>query len=64
MFKRLKEDMNINCGGIVEGNKSVTDMGQEIFNYLVTVAGGKPSNSELLGYGDNEFVPWQIGTVM
>ena len=28
------------------------------------VASGKKSKSEELGYGDNEFVPWQIGAVM
>ena len=64
MFRRLEEDMDIDCGVIVDGEKSVAEMGQEIFDYLVAVASGKPSKSEMLGYGDNEFVPWQIGTVM
>ena len=64
MFKRLEEDMDIDCGGIVDGKNSVAEVGQEIFDYLVAVASGQPSKSEMLGYGDNEFVPWQIGTVM
>ncbi|MDH5354109.1 MAG: altronate dehydratase family protein [Gammaproteobacteria bacterium] len=64
MFNRLEEDMDINCGGIIDGEKSVAEVGQEIFDYLIDVASGKPSKSEMLGYGDNEFVPWQIGTVM
>jgi len=64
MFKRLEEDMDINCGEIIDGEKPVAEVGQEIFDYLVAVASGKPSKSEILGYGDNEFVPWQIGTVM
>lgn len=64
MFNRLEEDMDINCGGIVDGDRSVAELGQEIFDYLVDVASGKLSKSEMLGYGDNEFVPWQIGTVM
>jgi altronate hydrolase len=64
MFKRLEEDMDINCGEIVDGEKPVVELGHEIFDYLVAVASGKPSKSEILGYGDNEFVPWQIGTVM
>ncbi len=64
MFKRLEEDMDINCGEIVDGEKPVAEMGHDIFDYLLAVASGKPSKSELLGYGDNEFVPWQIGTVM
>ena len=28
------------------------------------VASGKQTKSEALGYGDNEFVPWQVGAVM
>jgi altronate hydrolase len=64
MFNRLEEDMDINCGTIADGDKTVEDMGREIFEYLVDVAGGKKSKSEELGYGDNEFIPWQIGTVM
>ena len=31
---------------------------------ILAVASGKKSKSEALGYGDNEFVPWQIGATM
>ncbi len=31
---------------------------------MITVASGKRTKSEEFGYGDNEFVPWQIGAVM
>jgi len=64
MFKRLEEDMDINCGSIADGTKTVEEMGREIFDFLIQVAGGQPSKSEEFGYGDNEFIPWQIGTVM
>ncbi len=64
MYDKLEEDMDINCGVIADGEKTVEDMGREIFDYLVDVAGGRKSKSEELGYGDNEFVPWHIGTVM
>ena len=37
---------------------------QEIFREILAVASGKKSKSEALGYGDNEFVPWQVGAVM
>ena len=40
---------------------SLEAKGQEIFDYMLAVASGKKSKSEELGYGDNEFVPWQIG---
>ena len=38
--------------------------GEEIFNAILRVASGERTKSELLGYGDNEFVPWQIGATM
>ncbi|MEL0145058.1 MAG: altronate hydrolase, partial [Alphaproteobacteria bacterium] len=40
------------------------DMGSEIFDYMLEVASGKKSKSEELGFGDNEFIPWQVGAVM
>ena len=64
MYERLSDDMDINCGTIADGDKTVEEAGQEIFDYVLQVASGRKSKSEELGYGDNEFVPWQIGTVM
>jgi altronate hydrolase len=63
MYNRMKEDMDINCGDILDG-VSIEEKGQEIFDLLLKVASGEKSKSEELGYGDNEFVPWQIGAVM
>ncbi len=64
MFARLEEDMDVNCGQIVDGGKTVEEMGEEIFRLWLDVASGTQSKSEAFGYGDNEFVPWQIGAVM
>jgi altronate dehydratase len=64
MFDRLEEDMDVNCGQIVDGSKTVPEMGEEIFRLWLEVASGTQSKSEAFGYGDNEFVPWQIGAVM
>jgi altronate hydrolase len=61
MFKRLEEDMDINCGEILDGTASIEVMGQRIFELMLETASGKASKSEELGLGDNEFVPWQIG---
>lgn len=64
MYERLEEDMDVNCGPVVDEGRSIEDMGREIFELWLQVASGKPSKSEALGYGDHEFVPWQIGAVM
>ena len=62
-FRRQEEDMDINCGDILDG-VTIEAKGREIFEEVIAVASGKQSKSEELGYGDNEFVPWQIGAVM
>jgi altronate hydrolase len=64
MYSRMAEDMDINCGGIAEGDKTIEQVGREIFEKVLEVASGTPSKSEALGFGDAEFIPWQIGAVM
>ena len=64
MYHRMSEDMDINAGHILDGNATVEQTGEQIFDYLIDVASGKPSLSEAQGLGDLEFVPWQIGAVM
>jgi altronate hydrolase len=63
MFTRLEEDMDINCGLILDGKASVQEMGQLIFEDLLKHASGEPTKSELLDLGDHEFVPWHLGVV-
>jgi altronate hydrolase len=64
MYERMSEDMDINCGVIVDGEATVQEVGEKIFNYFLEIASGQKSKSESLGFGDNEFIPWQIGAVM
>ena len=59
----MTDDMDINCGDVLDG-VSIQDKGREIFERILAVASGEKSKSEALGYGDNEFVPWQIGATM
>jgi altronate hydrolase len=60
MFARMEEDMDLNCGTILDGNSSIDDMGEVIFREMIATASGKPTKSELLGYGDDEFAPWHV----
>jgi galactarate dehydratase len=64
MYQHMSEDMDVNCGTIITGEASVEQVGQEIFAKLLAVASGEKSCSERFDYGDNEFVPWQVGAVM
>ncbi len=63
IYTRMIDDMDINCGDIVDG-VPLAQKGQEIFDEVLAVASGKKSKSEELGYGDAEYVPWQIGATM
>jgi altronate hydrolase len=62
-YVRQTEDMDINCGDILDG-VTIEAKGREILDKVIAVASGEQSKSEEMGYGDNEFVPWQIGAVM
>lgn len=63
VFRSMEEDMDVDCGEILDG-VSVEAKGREIFSRILAVASGEHTKSEKLGYGDAEFVPWQIGAVM
>ena len=64
LWKKQEEDMDLNCGEIVDNGVSIADMGQRIFEMILKAASGEPTKSEKHGYGQNEFVPWQVGAVM
>jgi altronate hydrolase len=63
MYERLTEDMDLNCGEILDGTATLPEIGQRIFERILQVASGEPTKSETLGLGDHEFVPWNIGVV-
>lgn len=61
---RMPDDIDLNCGPIADGTRSVESLGQELYDLLLDTASGAPSKSEQLGIGHNEFVPWQLGAVL
>jgi altronate hydrolase len=64
LYERMVEDMDVNCGEIVDGTVGVQEKGREIFELILRVASGEATRSEALGIGNDEFVPWQLGAVM
>lgn len=64
VYNRLQDDMDINCGLVIDGEITIVEMGELIFARFLAVASGEQSQSESLGMGGNEFVPWQIGATM
>ena len=64
MYRRLAEDMDLDCGRVLSEGVPVAAMGRQIFELMLKTASGAPTRSEAQGFGDSEFIPWQIGAVM
>lgn len=64
LYRHMFEDMDINCGAILDNEISLEDLGLSIFQRILAVASGDQTKSEQLGYGDVEFNPWKIGAVV
>ncbi|CAM2186163.1 hypothetical protein PSAC2689_60287 [Paraburkholderia sacchari] len=63
LWQRQSDDMGLNCGGVVDGETDIDSLGEALFRMMLDTASGKRTRSELHGYGQNEFVPWQIGAI-
>jgi len=64
LWQRQEEDIDINCGEIADGGATIESVGERIFEMMLATASGQKSKSESFGYGQQEFVPWQVGAVM
>jgi altronate hydrolase len=64
LYERMTDDMDFDCGPVIEGGASVTELGEALFEEILAVASGRPTKSEEFGFGDEEFVPWQLGAVL
>jgi altronate hydrolase len=64
MYRRMEEDMDINCGTILDGEESVQQCGARIFEQILRTASGERTKSELFDFGGAEFAPWVLGATM
>ena len=64
LYQHMEEDMDVNCGTIVDGTETVEQVGERIFRLILETASGKRTKSELLGFGEDEFAPWVVGATM
>ena len=60
MYERMVDDMDVNAGTVLHGN-TVQQVGEEIFEKIISVASGEQTKSEEHGIGDEEFVIWTLG---
>ena len=64
MYRRMEDDMDVNCGTILDGEETVQQCGQRIFDLMLRIASGEPTKSESFDFGGAEFAPWVLGATM
>jgi altronate hydrolase len=57
-FERMRGDLDINAGTILDGAETIEQVGERIFRELLAVASGKPCKAELNGH--REFQVWAV----
>jgi altronate hydrolase len=58
----MRDNFDCNAGLVADGERTIAEMGREIFELVLRVASGERTASER--WGHREFVPWRIGPVM
>lgn len=61
-YRQMTDNMDVNAGAIGDGERTIQQVGREIFDLMLEVASGRQTCAERLGH--QEFVPWRIGPVM
>jgi altronate hydrolase len=64
LYRRMPDDMDFNCGPILDGRKSIDELGEALWHEIIEVASGRLTKSEELDFGEEEFNPWQLGSVL
>ena len=59
-YHRMKENTDINAGTILEGDETIVELGEKIYNMIMQVANGQPTKAEITG--DNQFAIWRTTT--
>jgi len=57
----MADDMDVNCGTILDGAESVQECGQRIFELMLRVASGERTRVSQFDFGAAEFAPWVLG---
>jgi altronate dehydratase large subunit len=59
MFEKMRDNMDLNAGTVIDGTESIYEVGQRIFDEIASVCSGKLTKSEILK--QNDFGIWRIG---
>ncbi|MCS7017628.1 MAG: altronate dehydratase family protein [Cytophagales bacterium] len=60
LAERMSDIIDINCGGIITGEKTVEQMGEEILEYIIGLASGE-YDTAAMRLGQDDFIFWKRG---
>ncbi|GAB3425154.1 UxaA family hydrolase [Niabella aquatica] len=60
LTKRMSDIIDINCGPVVEGEKTIEEMGEDILEYCIKAASGEVIPKAVL-LNQDDFIPWKRG---
>lgn len=60
LAEKLPEIIDINCGPIISGDKSVEEMGEEVLEYIIQLASGE-IQTKAMQLGQDDFMFWRRG---
>ncbi len=60
LARRMPDIIDVDAGSVIRGEKTIPEMGEELFDYIIDVASGKiKSKADQLNQDD--FIPWKRG---
>src|SRR5260370_9914541 len=60
LVERMRDIIDIDTGGIISGEKTITQIGEEILEFVIQTASGE-ARTKAEGKGQEDFIPWKRG---
>jgi altronate hydrolase len=57
---KMPDIIDIDCGPVISGEKTIEQVGEEILDYIIKVASGK-TLAKATALGQDDFIPWKRG---
>jgi altronate hydrolase len=60
LAQKMPDIIDIDCGPVIAGEKTIEQMGEEILEFIIDIASGKKKSKATL-LGQDDFIPWKRG---
>lgn len=60
LYNKMPDIIDINTGGIIDGDETIEQAGERILDYVIKVASGEVKAKAVV-HGQDDFIPWKRG---